>query len=182
MSILRRWISQPGKTLNLVVPVVLVMLLYFAPQLGGAQAYRLGEYEKIISFLVVAVALNIAVGYAGQYLLGITAVFAFGAFGAALIAQHHPQGVGLVAMIVIGALVGTAAGFVLGLPALRIGGFYLALVSLFAALAVPEVAQQWTFAGGESGIPLYAVEGFKPQLEGETLYLVTVSILLAATR
>jgi ABC-type branched-subunit amino acid transport system ATPase component/ABC-type branched-subunit amino acid transport system permease subunit len=141
----------------------------------------MSEYEKIIAFLIVAVALNIAVGYAGQYLLGITAVFAFGAYGAALVAQHHPAGIGLGAMCLIGLVVGVAAGFVLGLPALRIGGFYLALVSLFAALAVPAIAQEWSFAGGETGITLYAVDGFKPQLDGEVLYLVSVALLLAVT-
>jgi ABC-type branched-subunit amino acid transport system ATPase component/ABC-type branched-subunit amino acid transport system permease subunit len=159
----------------------MILFLYLAPQLGGSEAFRLSQYEKILCFLVVAVALNLAVGYAGQYLLGITAVFAFGAYGAALVAQHHPAGVGLVAMSVIGIVVGIAAGFVLGLPALRIGGFYLALVSLFAALAIPTVAQEWSFAGGEAGITLYAVDGFKPQLDGEGLYLTTVSILLLVT-
>jgi ABC-type branched-subunit amino acid transport system ATPase component len=72
-------------------------------------------------------------------------------------------------------------GLVIGLPALRIGGFYLALVSLFAALAIPTVAQQWGFVGATTGIPLYAVAGFAPQIGGEELYVIVVSLVLLAT-
>jgi branched-chain amino acid transport system permease protein len=163
------------------VPLVLVMALYLVPQLAGGSSFRLGEYEEVLSFLVIAVALNIAMGFAGQYILGITAVFAVGAYGAILAAKYHPHGIGLAAMCLIGGLAGAVGGLIIGLPALRIGGFYLALVSLFAALAVPTVAQQWGLVGGTQGIPLYAVPGFAPQISGEELYLIVVSVLLAAT-
>ena len=94
--------SRPGialkrhRAIRLAGLAGLVALLYLVPQIGGDKAFRLGEYEEVLSFLMVAVALNLAVGYAGQFLLGITAVFACGAYGAALAAQHHPAGVGLV--------------------------------------------------------------------------------------
>jgi branched-chain amino acid transport system permease protein len=178
--------SRPGiawKRYRAIRPVAvtgLVLLLYLVPQIGGDKAFQLGEYEEVLSFLMVAVALNLAVGYAGQYLLGITAVFACGAYAAALVAKHHPAGVGLVAMCLIGLCVGAVGGLIIGLPSLRIGGFYLALVSLFATLAVPQVAQQWSFTGGEAGIPLFEVPGFQPELTGEKLYLIiaTATVLL----
>jgi ABC-type branched-subunit amino acid transport system ATPase component/ABC-type branched-subunit amino acid transport system permease subunit len=135
----------------------------------------------VLSFLVIAVALNIAMGYAGQYLLGITAVFAVGAYGAILAAKYHPHGIGLVAMCIIGGVVGAVGGLIIGLPALRVGGFYLALVSLFAALAIPTVAQQWGLVGADTGIPLYAVSGFAPEINGEELYVIVVSLVLLAT-
>jgi ABC-type branched-subunit amino acid transport system ATPase component/ABC-type branched-subunit amino acid transport system permease subunit len=164
-----------------MVPAILVILLYLVPQLGGGASFRMGEYEAILSFVIIGVALNIAMGYAGQYILGITAVFAVGAYAAALAAEHHPAGVGLVVMSLIGAIVGAAGGLVIGLPALRVGGFYLALVSLFAALAIPAVAQQLAFVGGNTGIPLYAVTGFAPKITGEVLYLVILTVVLLVT-
>jgi len=163
------------------VPVVLIIVLYVVPQLGGSSSFRMGEYEEVLSFLVIAVALNIAMGYAGQYLLGITAVFAVGAYGAILAAKYHPHGIGLVAMCIIGGVVGAVGGLIIGLPALRVGGFYLALVSLFAALAIPTVAQQWGLVGADTGIPLYAVSGFAPEINGEELYVIVVSLVLLAT-
>jgi ABC-type branched-subunit amino acid transport system ATPase component/ABC-type branched-subunit amino acid transport system permease subunit len=163
------------------VPLLLIILLYLLPQLFGGGAFRMGEYEEVLSFLVIAVALNIAMGYGGQYILGITAVFAVGAYAAVLAAKHHPQGVGLVVMCVIAAIAGAVSGLIIGLPALRVGGFYLALVSLFAALAIPTVATQWNFVGADTGIPLYAVLGFQPKITGETLYVIVVSVVLLAT-
>jgi branched-chain amino acid transport system permease protein len=163
------------------VPVVLIIVLYVVPQLGGSSSFRMGEYEEVLSFLVIAVALNIAMGYAGQYILGITAVFAVGAYGAILAAKYHPHGIGLVAMCIIGGVVGAVGGLIIGLPALRVGGFYLALVSLFAALAIPTVAQQWGLVGADTGIPLYAVSGFAPEISGEALYVIVVSVVLLAT-
>jgi branched-chain amino acid transport system permease protein len=171
-----------GRTwLRWAIPAALIIVLYIVPQLGGSSQFRLGEYEEVLSFLVIAVALNIAMGYGGQYILGITAVFAVGAYGAILVAKYHPQGIGLLAMCVIGAVIGGVAGMIIGLPALRVGGFYLALVSLFAALAIPTVAQKWAFVGADTGIPLYAVLGYSPKLSGELLYVIVVSLVLLAT-
>jgi branched-chain amino acid transport system permease protein len=167
--------------LRWAIPVVLIIVLYVVPQLGGSSSFRMGEYEEVLSFLVIAVALNIAMGYGGQYILGITAVFAVGAYGAILAAKYHPHGIGLVAMCIIGGAIGAVGGLIIGLPALRVGGFYLALVSLFAALAIPTVAQQWGVVGADTGIPLYAVNGFAPEISGEELYIIVVSVVLAAT-
>lgn len=168
-------------SLRWMVPALLVILLFIVPQIGGSSAFRLGEYEEVLAFLVIAVALNIAMGYGGQYILGITAVFAVGAYAAILVAKYHPQGVGLIPMCIIGGVVGAVGGLIIGLPALRVGGFYLALVSLFAALAIPTVAQTWGFVGADTGIPLYAVSGFAPKLSGEVLYVIVVSGVLLAT-
>src|ERR1700756_1040369 len=114
----RAWLGGAG-------PRVLIVFLYIVPQLGGNGSFRMGEYEEVLSFLVIAVALNIAMGYGGQYILGITAVFAVGAYGAILAAKYHPHGIGLVAMCIIGGVVGAVGGLIIGLPALRVGGFYL---------------------------------------------------------
>jgi branched-chain amino acid transport system permease protein len=182
MSELASRLGFGGRTwLRWAIPAALIIVLYIVPQLGGSSQFRLGEYEEVLSFLVIAVALNIAMGYGGQYILGITAVFAVGAYGAILATKYHPQGMGLLAMCVIGAVIGGVGGMIIGLPALRVGGFYLALVSLFAALAIPTVAQKWAFVGADTGIPLYAVLGYSPKLSGELLYVIVVSLVLLAT-
>src|SRR6266700_1618769 len=173
MSELASRLGFGGRTwLRWAIPAALIIVLYIVPQLGGSSQFRLGEYEEVLSFLVIAVAL---------YILGITAVFAVGAYGAILATKYHPQGIGLLAMCVIGAVIGGVGGMIIGLPALRVGGFYLALVSLFAALAIPTVAQKWAFVGADTGIPLYAVLGYSPKLNGELLYVIAVSLVLLAT-
>jgi ABC-type branched-subunit amino acid transport system ATPase component/ABC-type branched-subunit amino acid transport system permease subunit len=181
MNHLKSRLGLDGRTwLKWALPLALFVVLYLVPQLDGNGSYRLGEYEEVLSFLVVGVALNIAMGYGGQFILGITAVFAVGAYAAILAAKYHPSGIGLAAMCVIGAVAGLVSGLIVGLPALRIGGFYLGLVSLFAALAIPTVAQQWAFVGADTGIPLYAVSGFAPEISGEELYAIVVTLVLLA--
>jgi branched-chain amino acid transport system permease protein len=172
--------AQRG-SIRWVTAIVLIGLFYLVPQIGGSASFRMTQYELILSFLVVGVALNLAMGYGGQFLIGITAVFTLGGYAAVLVAKHHPGGIGLVAMMIIGGIVGAAGGMVIGLPSLRVAGFYLGLVSLFAALVIPTVAMHWNYAGADTGIPLYAVVGFKPQITGESLYIVCASLVLLAT-
>ncbi len=180
-SIVNRLPGAKSPALRWVASIVLIALLYLVPQIGGGANFRLGQYEEILSFLLVGIALNLAMGYGGQFLIGITAVFTLGGYGAVLVAKHHPSGVGLIVMMIIGGIVGAAGGMVIGLPSLRVAGFYLGLVSLFAALVIPTVATHWNYAGADTGIPLYAVAGFKPQLDGDELYIVCVSLVLLAT-
>jgi ABC-type branched-subunit amino acid transport system ATPase component/ABC-type branched-subunit amino acid transport system permease subunit len=166
-------------SLRWIAPAVLVLLFYLVPVLFGDASFRMQGYEEVISFLVVLVALNVVMGVAGQFLIGITAIFSVGAYAAAVVAEHYPTQTGLILMCLIGGVAGGIGGLIIGLPSLRVGGFYLALVSLFAALVIPTVAAQWSFVGGTSGIELYAVTGFNPKLSGYWLYFTCLTILFA---
>jgi branched-chain amino acid transport system permease protein len=157
---------------------VTIMVVVLVPWLTQTPTFRLSQFDQILSLLVVAIALNVATGFAGQFLLGIPAVFAVGAYAAVTVAKHHPAGVGLVVMCVIGCVVGGVAGAVIGLPALRVAGFYLAMVSLYATLVVPAVAEHVNYVGGAVGIPLFIVPGFDPQLSGIGLYITFVAIVI----
>jgi branched-chain amino acid transport system permease protein len=161
--------------------IAFAVLLLLAPTMFGSGGYLLTEYEEVLSLLIVVIALNIAMGYAGQFLLGIPAVFALGAYPAALLAEHHPAGVGLFVMCVVSLVGGALGGLIIGLPALRVSEFYLGLVSLFATLVIPTVASQWNAIGGASGISLYSVPGFQPKLSGQTLYFIIAAIVLVVT-
>src|SRR5207302_6553775 len=98
MSELASRLGFGGRTwLRWAIPAALIIVLYIVPQLGGSSQFRLGEYEEVLSFLVIAAALNIAMGYGVQYILGITAVFAVGAYGTILATKYHTQRIGLLA-------------------------------------------------------------------------------------
>jgi ABC-type branched-subunit amino acid transport system ATPase component/ABC-type branched-subunit amino acid transport system permease subunit len=178
-----RTLARPAalpQSLVHLFPLAFLVVLYAMPQLFGAGLVKLGDYELILSFILVAVALNLAMAYAGQFVIGLTSVFAVGAYAGALVVKHHPGGVGLVPLLLIGMVTGAVGGLIIGLPALRVGGFYLALVSLYAALAIPAVAQNTSALGGNTGIPVYIVPGFSPKLTGEGLYLIVLTLVLIA--
>jgi ABC-type branched-subunit amino acid transport system ATPase component/ABC-type branched-subunit amino acid transport system permease subunit len=164
-----------------VLPVAAVALvLYLIPMVIGVSQSLLEQFNEILSITVLGLALNIAAGFAGQFLLGLGAVYAIGGYTAAILAYHQP-GVGLIGMSAAAVITGTAGGLVIGLPALRVGGFYLGVVSLFAAIVVPLIAQNASWAGGATGIPLFANPNFVPGLTFYGVYAVWVTVIIAIT-
>lgn len=120
------------RALRIGVVVVGVALVVAAPQLLGSTA-SISKASALIGVGLVAVSLVVLVGWAGQVSLG---QLAFAAVGGAITAkavldwQLDP-----VAALVLAALAGGLSAIVVGLPALRIRGLYLAVVTLAFALA-----------------------------------------------
>jgi ABC-type branched-subunit amino acid transport system ATPase component/branched-subunit amino acid ABC-type transport system permease component len=77
------------------------------------------------------------------------------------------------------AVVAAVAGLIIGIPALRIGGFYLAMVTLFIALIVPTVAAALQFTGGSTGISLLSNLDFTQHWSGTALYELGVAMVFA---
>ena len=154
---------------------VIVAAALLIPLLRHTHSFTLTLYDGIAAMIVVVVGLNIAMGMAGQFLLGIVAVFAVAGYATAWTVAHHPGTANLFVMCCIGAVSGALGGLVIGLPALRVGEFYLALVSLFAAIVVPSVAGEWSTLGGTGGMTLITLN---PSLHGMTLYATFVGIVL----
>jgi branched-chain amino acid transport system permease protein len=178
MSMSARDVIQRIRATRFTAWLIVIAVAYAFPLVLGVGSLTLAQYDLIIAFLVAAIGLNIAMGVAGQQLIGITAVFAVGAYAAALFARSFPAVIGLVPMMALGAVAGALGGLIIGLPALRVKGFYLALVSIYASLCVVAVGVWWTWDGGEEGVPLFAIARFKPELGGYELYAILVGLLL----
>jgi branched-chain amino acid transport system permease protein len=104
-------------------------------------------------FFVAILALNIVTGYTGQISIGHGAFMAVGGYTTAILTHDH--GWNDIATLPIAALVGFGAGIVVGLPALRLQGVYLALTTFAVALAVPQIAKNYPgFTGGTEGLAL----------------------------
>jgi branched-chain amino acid transport system permease protein len=112
-----------------VVAVALLALPFAVDALLGRTWVRV--LDLALLFIMLAVGLNIVVGYAGLLDLGYIAFFAVGAYGYALLAS--PQfGVhwSFLALLPLGALLAAVFGVLLGAPTLRLRGDYLAIVTL----------------------------------------------------
>ncbi len=160
-----------GSPVGLAVVLAAALLI---PYLKHTPAYRLSLYEQILAMIVVTIGLNVTMGMAGQFLLGIVAVFAVGGYATGYVVAHHPSGIGFIPMLILGALAGGVAGLILGIPSLRVGHFYLALVSLYATLVIPAVADQWSAVGGDGGLTLFATHF----ASGYGLYATFIGITL----
>jgi branched-chain amino acid transport system permease protein len=113
-------------------------------------------YINVVSraaiFGIVAISMNVLVGYTGQVSIGHSAFVGVGAFGAgyALTEMGLPYG----GAMVVAALTGALGAVVLGAVALRLAGLYLALVTIaYAQFAQEVLFNIRSLTGGGAGMP-----------------------------
>ena len=115
--------------------------------------YHRSQGADVAVFAVAILGLNIVTGYTGQISIGHGAFMALGGYTTAILTHDHAWND--IATLPIALLVGFGAGVVVGVPALRFHGAYLALVTFAVALAVPQLAKNYShFTGGTEGLAL----------------------------
>ena len=128
----------------------------------GGTAY-ISTATRAGTYVLLAIGLNVVVGFAGLLDLGYAAFFAIGAYTYALFAStqlesspaHHAVHISFWILIFVALFVAAAAGAILGFPTLRLRGDYLAIVTLGFGEIVPQHFynfDQWT--GGITAIGL----------------------------
>lgn len=120
-----RWVPR-----GIVYALLAFWLLVLIP---GSERYSAFAADAVI-FAIVALSLNIIIGYTGQLSLGHQGFFGIGAFAAAY--SLTVQGVPFALTFVIAILVAAAFALLLGIAALRITGLYLALITLVFGLTL----------------------------------------------
>ena len=132
---------------------VLIALLVAAIVLPPfANFYHLFVANTVVIYVLLAIGLNILVGYAGQLAFANAAMFGIGAYATGLLQVQ--LGWSFWAAFPAGSLIAAAVGFAISLPALRLSGLYLALSTLAFAQAT-----QWVFLHWES--VTFGAGGFK---------------------
>lgn len=138
-----------------------VEIFWFLALLAGlavfpffARAYEKTFYIYMANYLalhiLVAVGLNLLVGYTGQISLGHAGFFAIGAYCTLVFMTelHLP----FVVALPVAGLISALFGFLLGLPALRLEGPYLAIATLGFGLTVTQVIGRMSIFGGRQGL------------------------------
>jgi branched-chain amino acid transport system permease protein len=110
----------------------LVPVLDVAVEAATGSALRLDrQLVNIFIFAILALGLNLQVGYAGLLQLGIAAFFAIGAFSTGILTvEKYPFQIGFWGALVAAPAVAGFAGLALGAPTIRLRGDYLAIVTL----------------------------------------------------
>jgi branched-chain amino acid transport system permease protein len=105
-------------------------------------------------FFIAIVGLNLLTGYTGQISLGHGALMAIGGYTtAALVVHEHWRDVWTIPLAGIAAGV---VGFLIGLPALRLSGLYLALATFGFAVAMPSLLKKFPgLTGGSQGLSFF---------------------------
>jgi branched-chain amino acid transport system permease protein len=135
--------------LGLGAVLVIPALLNVIP--GVAPGYILYLVSLALIYAIVAIGLGILIGHTGQISLGHAGFFAIGAYASALLTLR--LGLPFVVALLVAGSLSAAIGFLLGLPALRLSGPYLAVATLGFGLTIPQlVVWQGAWTGGSSGL------------------------------
>lgn len=127
--------------------------------------------NTILVYCLVAVGFNVAIGYLGQLAFANAAFFGIGAYSAGLTMVHF--GLPFPAALLVAAVAGGIAGGLVGLPALRVRGYYLAIITL----AFGEL-MRWVYVHGEpvtfgpGGFDIPMITFFGPELGDRGKYYV----------
>jgi branched-chain amino acid transport system permease protein len=191
----------PERIRRIALPVAVVAIaaaypfynthLFTIPVFGPFPALDTGVF--MIVFIMMAVGLNIVVGYAGLLDLGYVAFYAMGAYTAAWLSSsqfaHQDFHFGAVGdagipgihisawlIIPLAAIVTALAGIVIGLPTLRLRGDYLAIVTLGFGEILPQIARNgdnlfgtgFNLTNGPNGITPLDAPGFGNRLQDWT--------------
>jgi branched-chain amino acid transport system permease protein len=109
------------------------------------------QFGEIALYVIVLAGLSLLTGANGQISLGHGAFMAVGAYTVALLMTHTEMN--FILELVIAVAVAAAMGLVIGIPATRLKGPYLAGMTLLFALALPPIADKWSATfGGDQGL------------------------------
>jgi len=168
--------SNRPRVIALVVLLLAVCALPFL-----VSNYRTFQLTLVLVYAIALLGLNILTGYNGQISLGHGAFYAIGAYVAAILMDKF--GVPYWLTVPVAGVVCLAAGFLFGLPALRLEGLYLALATFGLGVSMPQLLkdkhlEQWT--GGVQGIVIIKPDppfGL-PINQDQWLYYFTLAVLL----
>jgi branched-chain amino acid transport system permease protein len=138
--------------------------------------YNDSQVGEIATYVIVLAGLSLLTGVNGQISLGHGAFMAVGAYTMALLMNHTQANFVLELLAATG--MAALMGVVIGLPATRLKGPYLAGMTLLFALALPPIADKWpaTF-GGDQGLPVAAPTA--PGTVDPTQWLAWIQLLAA---
>ncbi|MBO5092515.1 MAG: branched-chain amino acid ABC transporter permease [Clostridia bacterium] len=133
--------------------------------------------EKIAIAIILAVSLNMVVGFLGELSLGHAGFMCIGAYMGGKLAALLSSSLGgtniltVILALIVGGLCAGICGFIVGLPALRLRGDYLAIVTLAFGEIVKNIVENSDFFGGQTGLK-------SPQFIKNRFILFTIGFLV----
>jgi branched-chain amino acid transport system permease protein len=164
----RHWVLAGALVIAAVLPFVF-------------QGFVVFQLTQVMIYGLAILGLNLLTGFNGQFSVGHGAFYGLGAYVTAIL--MHRYGVAYYWTLPAAGGVCFVVGTLFGLPALRLQGLYLALVTFAAAVALPQLLkfhglEDWT--GGVQGIVVDQPDapGFLPIDADQWLYYFTLAVVL----
>ncbi len=159
--------------------IALLVLLAAIVPTALLSGYHLFQLTMVVVYAIAILGLAILTGINGQISLGHGAFYAIGAYTTAILMSSWDLPYWLT--LPVSAAVCALVGFLVGLPALRLGGLYLALTTFALAVAIPQVLKHKlfeTWTGGVQGLVIDKPEApFGLKLSSDQwLYVFTLGV------
>ena len=142
----------------------------------AASGLFLGQFvvNLIFVYIIVSIGLNILMGYTGQISVGHAGFLAIGAYLTAILSTHFQ--INPYILVMLSGLLTALVGFLIGLPALRLEGFYIAMETLAFGVVVSEVALHLDgLTGGADGMSIMRPEIFHISTDSDiTIFLLLI--------
>ncbi len=176
------------KTKKIIYGILLLIPLCL-PQVIDNQYYIQGVFCRIIIYAMLVASLDLIVGYIGDVSIGHAGFFAIGAYTVGILTATQDLNsdstmswfphLSFFSALPIGILLTAIAGFVLGFPALRLSGPYLAVVTIaYGMLIYTFINEQEAFTNGTKGISLEPLQVFGIKCSGSNFLYVVYPFLV----
>jgi branched-chain amino acid transport system permease protein len=130
---------------------LVIAYLVLSPMFRDLKPVDYGQLTDIAVLALAALSLNLLIGFTGQISIGHSAFFGIGAYTLAILVSDHGWSPGWT--YPVAAIVCFLVGVAVGVPALRLKGLYLSLVTLALAQIFPALVRKFDdFTGGSQGI------------------------------
>jgi branched-chain amino acid transport system permease protein len=144
------------RSVKLLLIAALVLFLYALPLLdppfiSPSESDFGGVLFNVATYVLVALGLNVVLGYAGLLDLGYVGFYAIGAYTVGVLGSLHGS-VPFLLLLPVAAVIAMISGVLLGAPTLRVRGDYLAIVTLGFGEIIRLIAVNWGWVGAASGI------------------------------
>lgn len=149
---------EKSKKINYIISFLLLFLVYLMMTLlvhsSMFSRYQISVIILICINIILAVSLNITVGCLGQITIGHAGFMSVGAYTAALFSKSAlVAGVpGFLIALILGGIVSGIIGVIIGIPALRLNGNYLAIITLAFGEIIRVFIEYFDFTGGAQGL------------------------------
>jgi branched-chain amino acid transport system permease protein len=166
------------------VAVLAFVVVWIPTQMSSS---RIGQVTDAFILMIAAMSLNLVLGFTGQISIGHSAFFGVGGYTAAILIKDHGWSPGYT--FYVAAVVAFVVGCVVALPALRIRGIYLALVTLAVAVLFPTLVRwkklAWLTEGSKGfesvryeDVPVWPILGELKGREGRAVFMFWLGLII----